>query len=211
MDAWRKTWRCLRCGEHFMVVPVDGSEQEAGQVAEPSSPPASAASPVPTAVPQVDEASPLPLPAVFRSGGRQATERSRLGEAPGGTMKSARDFTQYTFDGQTFGKGRLVLALIRRYIADHPGTDFAALREAFPDALQADSPLQFSTAQVVVAKLADVADGDRQRFFDKADELIDVADAKVVVSREWNRHNILNVLARAESLGYQVKLAEKEA
>lgn len=126
-------------------------------------------------------------------------------------MKSARDFTQYTFDGQTFGKGRLVLSLVRRYVADHPGTDFAALREAFPDALQADSPLQFSTAQVVVARQSDVADADMQRFFAKDDDVLDVADAKVLVSREWNRHNILNVLAHAESLGYQVKVAEREA
>jgi len=48
-------------------------------------------------------------------------------------MSTDRDYTQYTFDGQTSGKGRLVLALVQRYLRDNPGATFSDLRAVFPE------------------------------------------------------------------------------
>ncbi|MCC2677345.1 MAG: hypothetical protein K0R58_4292 [Ramlibacter sp.] len=58
-------------------------------------------------------------------------------------MSATRDYTKYEFEGVQLGKGRLVLALIRRFVREHPSSTFAELVAVFPDRLQAESPLQF--------------------------------------------------------------------
>ena len=123
--------------------------------------------------------------------------------------QDTRDRTQYAFDGRTMGKARLVLALVQRYAGEHPRVTFERLREAFPDNLQADSPLQFSGMRCVVARLDRVPAGSTRRFYTADDERIVLCDAVAVVSREWNLHNIQNVLAHAERLGYEVAVARR--
>ena len=120
-----------------------------------------------------------------------------------------RDRTQYAFGGRTMGKARLVLALVQRYAGEHPRVTFERLREAFPDNLQADSPLQFSGMRCVVARLDRVPAGSTRRFYTADDERIVLCDAVAVVWREWNLHNIQNVLAHAERLGYEVAVARR--
>jgi hypothetical protein len=120
---------------------------------------------------------------------------------------AGRDYTQYTLEGRTIGKGRLVLALVKRYASDHPAIAFDGLRAAFPDKLQADSPIQFDQLQCVVRRLVDVPMESRRRFFTAEEERVQLPDGAAVVSREWNVHNIQNVLAHAERLGYRVSIA----
>lgn len=121
-----------------------------------------------------------------------------------------RDFTQYTFEGNTTGKGRLVLALVKRYASDHPSIMFDDLRAAFPDRLQADCPTQFDRLRCVVSRLADVPEESRGRFHLDEEDQVQLADGEAVVSREWNVHNIQNVLAHAEQLGYRVTILGRE-
>lgn len=124
-------------------------------------------------------------------------------------MNTHKDTTQYTFDGQTTGKGRLVLALVKRYVRDNPGVAFNDVRSAFPDELQADSPIQFTKQGCVVARLDDLSSTARKRFHVSAADTVQLADAVIVVSREWNRFNVQNILRRAQELGYAVTVAPR--
>jgi hypothetical protein len=119
-------------------------------------------------------------------------------------MTTERDLTQYRFDGDVLGKGRLVWAVVRHYVADHPGVSFEELRQAFPDALQASSSLQFSAVRVVVTRLADVPLSEAKRFFLSEGETLAMRDGDVAVSREWNLDNIQEFIARAHELGYAI-------
>jgi hypothetical protein len=119
-------------------------------------------------------------------------------------MRTRKDTTQYTFDGQTMGKGRLVLTLVKRYVHENPGVAFEDVRFAFPDGLQADSPIQFTKQRCVVARLDDLSSAARKRFHVGDGETIELSDGVIVVSREWNRFNIQNILSRAQELGYAV-------
>ena len=123
------------------------------------------------------------------------------------STKTGRDHTQYTFEGKTTGKGRLVLALVKRYAGDHASITFDELRATFPDSLQADSPSQFDRLRCVVSRLVDVPEESRRYFFVAEEERIQLPDGAAVVSREWNVHNIQNLLAHAEQLGYRVSVA----
>ena len=42
---------------------------------------------------------------------------------------------QYQFNGQIYGVGPLVLAVVKKYVEDHPEIDFPALQAVFPDSL----------------------------------------------------------------------------
>lgn len=140
-----------------------------------------------------------------RPAGADATKANANHQDQNGSpMSTTRDFTQYRFNGETHGKGRLVLALVRKFVADNPRIRYDELRAQFPDRLQADSPVQFSDVQCVVAMKNALAPGDLQRFFSREDEEIELADGPILVSREWNRHNIQHVLERADKLGYVV-------
>ena len=96
------------------------------------------------------------------------------------------------------GKGRLALALLKRYARDHPDASFNDVQAAFPDKLQADSPMQFAAEQCVVARLDGLSDSARRRFFIGDGERIELSDGVAVVSREWNLHNIQNLLGRKD-------------
>ena len=45
---------------------------------------------------------------------------------------SAKDYTKYLFQGEEYGKGRLVLAVIKQYVAENSDTTFAHLEKNFP-------------------------------------------------------------------------------
>lgn len=49
---------------------------------------------------------------------------------------SENDTSKYEFNGKPYPKGRLVLAVVKKYIEDHPGIDYTDLVKDFPDKLQ---------------------------------------------------------------------------
>ena len=65
--------------------------------------------------------------------------------------------------------------------------------------------MQFSSFQIVVARLEDIPDKEVSRFFIGPGETIRLVDGEVAVSCEWNRVNIQNVLAQARKLGCAVE------
>jgi hypothetical protein len=83
------------------------------------------------------------------------------------------------------------------------------MHSAFPDKLQADSAVHFSKERKVLARITEVTESERRRYFiDEADR-IKVRDAVAVVSREWNIENIEGILERARELGYAVSVEEE--
>ncbi len=117
--------------------------------------------------------------------------------APG----SSKDTTRYEFKGEMYGKGRLVLAIVKRYVADHPGITYAQLEEAFPRAVQGS----FGVVATIDAANHIYASSGRKRYFLEPEEQIELVDSKIAVSREWGVGNIERLLVRAASLGYAVK------
>jgi hypothetical protein len=117
------------------------------------------------------------------------------------SKKSSKDYTQYSFEGKTFGKGRLVLAVVRKYVEDHPEISYAELMKAFPKELQ---------GSYGVIGLKDEADkiyasAQIRRYFTKPDEIIQLKDATITVSTEWGSRNIEKFLPVAKKHGYKIQ------
>jgi len=115
-----------------------------------------------------------------------------------------RDKTKRSFNGVEYGKGRLVLAVVREYAREHPDSGFVEIRAVFPDSLQQQQSPQFSSdGQCVVKKLSDVTDS-RRFHMDQSDQIV-CSGGTLVVSREWNIVNIEHFLAKARGLGFHIK------
>ena len=97
-----------------------------------------------------------------------------------------KDFSKYIFNGETFVKRRLVLAVVRQYVEDYRPATFDELKEAFPDYLQ---------GSLGVVKLIDeVSDkykgiGGAKRYFVNENEIIRLPSGeRAIVCTEWGAH-----------------------
>lgn len=122
-------------------------------------------------------------------------------EAPcGDAVFGAKDTTKYQFNGHTYGKGRLVLAVVQQYAVDNPNATYADTLAVFPKGLQG--------AIGVINPFAFVKDKyrgkDKQRHFVGQSEIVHLSDGDAVVSTEWGIGNIGNFIGAARALGYKV-------
>jgi len=100
---------------------------------------------------------------------------------------------KFIFNGSEYGTGRLVLAVMKKYIADNPSLDSKCLLEAFPKKIQGSCGV-FDNEQKA---------GDK-RHFNKPHELIILTDCAIAVSSQWGSGNINNFIEQAKKLGYQI-------
>ena len=116
---------------------------------------------------------------------------------------SLRDNSKYEFKKNTYGKGQLVLAVVKQYVADHPSVTFADLQVAFPDALQGSKGVVRPESAV---KPVDKGIGGQRRYFVKASDIILLSTGeKVLVSTEWGITNINKFIQQATALGYAIQ------
>ena len=99
-----------------------------------------------------------------------------------------RDYSKYTFDGKIYGKGKLVLAVVQKYVADNPSVTFEDLQKVFPDTLQgAKGVVRLSDA----VSPEDKGVGAIKRYYVNSGEEIKLASGeKVLVSDQWGAGNI---------------------
>jgi len=128
------------------------------------------------------------------------------GVTPEQALKSAskrsvkRHTKKYVFNGLTYGKGRLVLAVVQAYMSDHPDTSFVELSSVFPKELQGSSGV--FVKQDIAREIFERTG--HKRHFIKPAELIQLGKEKLAVSTEWSVENIERVIETAESFGYTI-------
>ena len=97
----------------------------------------------------------------------------------------SKDFSKYIFEGNTYGKSRLVLAVVKKYVEDHHPVTFDELEKAFPSSIQGSLG--------VVRRIEDVSDkykgiGGVKRYF--VDDIISLASGEqVIVCTQFGAHN----------------------
>lgn len=114
-----------------------------------------------------------------------------------------KDSTQYLFEGKKLGKGRLVLAVVKRHVEANPTITFAELEKVFPKSCQ---------GSVGVVATVDQANhiystSARKRHFLDPEDVIQLQDVAAAVSSQWGTGNIDRLLKRAGELGYKVQAA----
>lgn len=110
-----------------------------------------------------------------------------------------KDYTKYLFNGQTLGKNRLVLEVIKDYIEKNPATSFNQLKSMFPDRLQGQET--FTTENSATLK------SDRRNFI-KQNELIHLADEIVAVSTQWGIFNIKTFIKHCRQMNIDIQTTQ---
>ena len=116
-----------------------------------------------------------------------------------------RDTAKYSLDGDstTYGKGRLVLAVVRKFIAHNPNCTVEGLKQIFPDRWQGKYLIR-STSD---AEWSGIGEAKRKHdFFAKNDELIELSDgSQIAVSRQWGKDNIDAFISGASAMGFKIE------
>ena len=117
----------------------------------------------------------------------------------------SKDFSKYIFEGNTYGKSRLVLAVVKKYVDEHHPATFDELKKAFPDSLQGSLG--------VVRRIEDVSEkykgnGGVKRYF--VDDIISLASGEqVIVCTQFGAPNTERFVEHAmNKLGYDISKIE---
>lgn len=122
----------------------------------------------------------------------------RLNEMVANSTNS-RDTTKYMFEGKKYGKNRLVLAIIKKYVEMNPKITATELLSTF------DKSLQGSLGVVRILEDVQVNCKDYEmRFFTATDEIIETSTDKCVVCTQWGIGNIDYLISRAQMLGMEI-------
>src|SRR6185312_8287614 len=132
-------------------------------------------------------------------------EEADLGPKHVPGSKGLRDNTRYSFQNKhQLAKGRLILALVAQYIADHKAASVKQINEAF----QAD---KVQKRYLVIRTKADAAKftiNKKTRFFLKDNELLTVAGAgKCAICSQWDITNVTAVI-NALKAKYKVTISK---
>ncbi len=113
---------------------------------------------------------------------------------------SSRDTTKYKFNGEEYGKGRLVLAVMHHHIELNSDLTFAELNKQFPKRFQGSKGVftLSSNANEIYTETG------RKRHFIAPDELIELSDSTIAVCTQWGVKNIDRFISRAQEFGYDI-------
>lgn len=117
-------------------------------------------------------------------------------EQSNNVVKGKRDTSKFKFNGKAYKKGRLVLAVVKDFVAKKPNVTFDDLKTAFPNEWQAVNPNQRN--RHVFVRLSDAEklykDTGHKRHFLKDEDTIQLLDEIIAVSNQWGIGNIENFI-----------------
>ena len=118
-------------------------------------------------------------------------------------ISQQRDKTKYLFGGNIYHKNKLVLAVVKKYIEQHPDLTCGELKAAFNKSLQGSiGVVEYET---IAKRRKDYA----VRFFSDEEEILHLADGNMFVCTQWGIGNIPNFIKRAEQLGFEIQSIER--
>jgi uncharacterized protein YlzI (FlbEa/FlbD family) len=111
-----------------------------------------------------------------------------------------KDFTQYKFNGEKFGKSRLVLAIIKEYVRNNPNTTLENIQTTFDKKLQGSLGVVdiYTNAEDIYKRT-----GHKRHFIDDAINLNN--GQKIVVCTQWGKRNINKFINKVNELGYNIE------
>jgi len=113
-----------------------------------------------------------------------------------------KDMSQYQFNGQIYGKGKLVLAVIKSYIKKYPDVTLEELQEIFPKRLQG------SIGVIDTRENAKTRYKDGRHFINEKEIIKLKTGEKIVVCTEWGIGNIGNFIEKAKEVGFNIMKKE---
>jgi hypothetical protein len=114
---------------------------------------------------------------------------------------SSKDYSQYIFNGETYNKRKLVLAILQFWFKENKPNHISDLFKVFPKELhQSGLLIKFEDAEKI-SKSKGIT-----RHFLKDDEVFTFPDkSRFAVSNQWGKGNVDNFLEVVRNLGYKIE------
>ncbi len=139
----------------------------------------------------------IPLPEVqsYQVKIKQQSEERRE------SRNSSRDYTHYVFQGKSYNKRKLVLAVMQNWISVNKPTTLTQLLSVFPQEIGGGGLV------VSVAEAQDIYNRQgKYRHFLGEDEVIVFPDSgKYAISNQWGLGNIIKFIAQARKNGFEIE------
>jgi hypothetical protein len=136
--------------------------------------------------------------------GEIPVEGEQFGTATKGKGRN-NDKYKIAGDNTLYGKGRIVQAAVRKYVAEHPKVTHKQLKEVFPDELLA----RFGVFQDENGA-NNLASAGRQRYFMGENDGIRLGDKKIVyVCSQLTAKNIVPILDACKKAGIKISAGAK--
>ncbi len=111
-------------------------------------------------------------------------ERYQMKGALNVSISNGKDNSKYSFDGAEYRKGRLVLAVVKKFVSENPKVTFSDLEKVFHRKLRGGSGVVQLFGSVAPADRGE--NGGTKRYFVEDDEIIILDNGdKVLVSDQW--------------------------
>ena len=115
--------------------------------------------------------------------------------------KSSKDYTRYQFQGSSFNKRKLVLAVIQYWVSENKPSNLSELLGAFPQ--------ETRSGGLFVPENEAKEIYDRQgiyRHFLGESEVIEFSDSTCyAISNQWGKGNIQKFVNQSKTLGYEIE------
>lgn len=143
----------------------------------------------------VQQIIPLPEAESYQIKIKQQSEERR--EA----RKLSKDYTRYLFQGNSFNKRKLVLAVIQQWFSENKPSQFSELLQAFPQEIRSGGLF----VPVDDAKEIYGRQGIYRHFLGDG-EILELPDsAQYAVSNQWGKGNIEKFINQAKKIGYEIE------
>lgn len=115
------------------------------------------------------------------------------------TEKGNRDRSGFLFEGETYGKGPVVLAVIKSYVKSNPKTTFVELKKIFPDTLLKGYGLFTHLDKAIeISKV-------RKRFFLNDHQVVKLKDTTIAICNQFDKNNVIPFVNHAKKLGFKIE------
>ncbi len=143
----------------------------------------------------VQQIIPLPEAESYQVKIKQQSEERR--EA----RKSLRDYTRYLFQGNSFNKRKLVLAVIQQWVVDNKPNNLSELMQAFPQEIRSGG--MFVPAKE--AKEIYSRQGIYRHFLGDGEVLEFPDSTEYALSNQWGKDNIEKFINHVKTIGFDIE------
>ena len=115
-------------------------------------------------------------------------------------VQTHRDHTKYNFDGKTYNKGRLCLAIVRKYVDEQKPT-FETFKQTFAPEVIKPLGKFFLPAEEARTRNAD----SKRRFFDEENDTFVVEGNSIALSNQIDQGIVDRILVVAKKFNYTIQ------
>ena len=139
----------------------------------------------------------IPLPEVesYQVKIKQQSEERREAK------KASKDYTRYQFQGNSFNKRKLILAVIRYWVSENKPSKLSELLKAFPQDIRSGGLFELEEKAKEIYERQKI-----YRHFLGEGEVLEFSDStRYAISNQWSKVNIEKFIKQSKKLGYEIE------